>query len=400
MTIGQPAPLSCSVSKVKDATCIDGKDGSATVTPKGGNGGFTYLWDNGETTTTAIALGIGLHTVTVIDSKGCKTSCDLTIDFIPCAKALCTYTQGYYGNVGGMSCAEGKSYTTTALITKALGYYGGTMVVGYGLNTVSISSPSCVIAALPGGGGSYKLSGAKNICSLPSSYLKNGRINNTLLAQTITLGLNIGINSALGELVLKAGVLATAAPNGGCGSQTPKLRSCSAEGYMPVINEYKYYTIPAVVDLLPNKTVQGLYDMANKALGGEILPAGISLSNLASAVDLINNAFDGCRISMGYEQKPLGCIASSPQEFVAFEVPIVNNQLTIKYKFSYVSDVTIDVFDTATGAKVFTKKDTNSYLGKEVKLDYNFNTGTQKVYIVRLTTRLGHDEQKVMSSPY
>ena len=404
VTLTQPDAVVAKDENTK-ANCVEGKDGSVTLTFSGGTPPYMVNFNSGGFATqtspiTYSGLSVGTYNWTVKDANECSVPGSEDVGFIPCAKALCTYTQGYYGNVGGMSCAEGKSYTTTALITKALGYYGGTMVVGYGLNTVSISSPSCVIAALPGGGGSYKLSGAKNICSLPSSYLKNGRINNTLLAQTIALGLNIGINSALGDFALKAGTLATAAPDGGCGTDIPKLRSCSAEGYMPVINEYKYYTMPAVVDLLPNKTVQGLYDMANKALGGEVLPAGISLSNLASAVDLINNAFDGCRISMGYEQKPLGCIASSPQEFVAFEVPIVNNQLTIKYKFSYVSDVTIDVFDTATGAKVFTKKDTNSYLGKEVKLDYNFNTGTQKVYIVRLTTRLGHDEQKVISSPY
>ena len=147
-------------------------------------------------------------------------------------------------------------------------------------------------------------------------------------------------------------------------------------------------------------TVQELFAMANTALGGGTLPEGVTLSGLASAVDMVNNAFDGCRIFMGYGVERQTCLTTSPQEFVAFEVPIVNNQLTIKYKFSYVSDVTIDVFDATTGAKVFSKADTNSYLDKEVKLEYNFNTGTQKVYIVRLTTRLGHDEQKVLSSPY
>ena len=401
--ITQPDAVIATDASTK-TTCIDGKDGTVTLTFSGGTPSYMVSFNGGgfaiqTSPITYSGLAVGTYNWIVKDANECSVPGSEEVGFIPCAKALCTYTQGYYGNVGGISCAEGGRYTTTALITKALGYYGGTMVVGYGLNTVSISSPSCVIAVLPGGGGSYKLSGTKNICSLPSSYLKNGRINNTLLAQTIALGLNIGINSALGDFALKAGTLATAAPEGGCGTDIPKLRSCSAEGYMPVINEYKYYTMPAVVDLLPNKTVQGLYDMANKALGGEVLPAGISLFNLASAVDLINNAFDGCRISMGYEQKPLGCDASSPQKFVAFEVPIVKNQLTIKYKFSYVSDVTIDVFDAATGTKVFTKKDTNSYLDKEVKLDYNFNTGIQKVYIVRLTTRLGHDEQKVLSSP-
>ena len=258
---------------------------------------------------------------------------------------------------------------------------------------------NAIIAVLPGGGSSYALSvGEPHISALPSSYLKKGTINNTLLAQTITLGLNLGIDSQLGDFVLQAGKLATAAPEGGCGSDTPMPRSCSEEGYAPTINEYQYFDIPAVVDLLPDKTVQGLFDMANIALGGGALPEGVSLSALASAVDVVNNAFDGCRISMGYEQTKLACKTESPQEFVAFEVPIVNNVLTIKYKFSYVSDVTIDIFDAATGNKLFSKSDTNSYLDKEVKLEYNFNTGTQKVYIVRLTTRLGHDEKKVMSS--
>ncbi|MEZ5009448.1 MAG: hypothetical protein R2753_14990 [Chitinophagales bacterium] len=47
--------------------------------PQGGNGGYTYLWDNQETTATATGLTAGVHTVTVTDSKGCTTTCDVTI---------------------------------------------------------------------------------------------------------------------------------------------------------------------------------------------------------------------------------------------------------------------------------------------------------------------------------
>jgi len=218
------------------------------------------------------------------------------------------------------------------------------------------------------------------------------------LAQTITLGLNLGIDPSLGGFVLQAGELATAAPEGGCGTTIPMPRSYSiGEGYGTVVNEYKRFEFPAFVG---GMTVQALFDAANIALGEGTLPPDATMSTLAYAVDMVNNAFDGCRIAIGYGVEPLVSNTSSPQEFVAFQVPIVNNQLTIKYKFSYVSDVIIDVFDAVTGAKVFSKLDTNSYLDKEVKLDYNFNTGTEKVYIVRLTTRLGHDEQKVMSNPY
>jgi len=39
--------------------CNGEANGVATVTPAGGNGGFTFAWDNGETTATATALDAG-----------------------------------------------------------------------------------------------------------------------------------------------------------------------------------------------------------------------------------------------------------------------------------------------------------------------------------------------------
>ncbi len=323
----------------------------------------------------------------------------------PCVNAHCTYTQGYYGNIDGMSCADGVQYTTTALIQKALESYPlGKMIIGLPGHSVWMQSTEDIddiIRVLPGGGSNYVLPAFDKKLSditAPSTYLRKGNLNNTLLAQTITLGLNLGIDGTLADFGLQAGILATTEPDGGCGTQTPKYRSCGEENY-GILYDYEYFTIPAVVDLLPNKTVKGLFDLANTALGGGTLPDGVTLTDLANAVDVINNAFDGCRIAMGYNLEPIGCIMTSPEEFVAFEVPIVNNQLTIKYKFAYVSDVTIDVFNI-TGNKVYSKMDTNSYLDKEVVLNYKFNTGTQQVYIIRVTTKLGHNEQKVMSSPY
>jgi hypothetical protein len=41
--------------------------------------GYTYLWDNGETTAQATALTAGLHSVTVTDNLGYTTSCQVTI---------------------------------------------------------------------------------------------------------------------------------------------------------------------------------------------------------------------------------------------------------------------------------------------------------------------------------
>ncbi|PRZ22004.1 DUF7507 domain-containing protein [Flavobacterium granuli] len=89
ITVGQPnAALSCSIIQNKAVSSNGLSDGEATVTPLGGNGGYTYLWDNGETTVKAVGLNVGLHTVTITDSKGCQTTCQVTIsqpDVLSCS---------------------------------------------------------------------------------------------------------------------------------------------------------------------------------------------------------------------------------------------------------------------------------------------------------------------------
>ena len=46
-------------------------DGSASVSVKGGNGIYSYLWSDGQTTDTAITLSAGTYNITVTDQNGC-----------------------------------------------------------------------------------------------------------------------------------------------------------------------------------------------------------------------------------------------------------------------------------------------------------------------------------------
>ena len=393
LTVTEFAPIV--VTADPQSVCIDNK-----VVLTGSPAGGTWTGNNVSGNifdATGLAAGSYNVTYTVQNSNGCSNKACATITVNNC-NALCTYTQGYYGNDGGKSCANGVSYTTKGLIAKALTSYGGTMRIGLSGRSVSMSANAIdiakIIEVLPGGGSSLVLSpGDFTITGMPASYLKNGNINNTLLAQTITLGLNLGIDSNLGNFVLKQGKLATAAPQGGCGSKIPMPRTCSFDLYTPTINEYKYFDIPAVVNLLPTKTVQGLFDMANKALGGGTLPAGVTLTNLANAVDVINNAFDGCRISMGYNQSPLTCEADRAA-FNVTPVPIVDNA-TVTYKFSYVSDVTIQVWSLG-GVMLYSQNDTNSYFDKQVLINYSFTTsGT---YIIRIFTNIGSSSRTVIKN--
>lgn len=81
--IQEPDALSCTVERVQYVECNCGDNGQAKVIPVGGNGNFTYAWSNGETTETALALGIGTHSVTITDSKNCSTTCSIDMEKDP-----------------------------------------------------------------------------------------------------------------------------------------------------------------------------------------------------------------------------------------------------------------------------------------------------------------------------
>ena len=79
INIIEPPELTCSINLVNDVICFGANDGSATVVPIGGRPDYTFLWDDGQTTQTAVGLTPGLHTATVTDASLCSTICDITI---------------------------------------------------------------------------------------------------------------------------------------------------------------------------------------------------------------------------------------------------------------------------------------------------------------------------------
>jgi hypothetical protein len=91
-SITEPPLLTCTVTLVASTECFR-NNGSATANPTGGTSPYTYSWDNGETTQTAVSLSKGAHSVEVTDAKGCKTTCSVTIPELPCAHIFPTATQ-------------------------------------------------------------------------------------------------------------------------------------------------------------------------------------------------------------------------------------------------------------------------------------------------------------------
>jgi len=83
VTIIEPLPLVLTMSKT-DESCGGACDGTATVTIAGGTGPFTYLWDDGQTTSTAIGLcNDPSFCVTVTDNNGCQESGCVAINSPP-----------------------------------------------------------------------------------------------------------------------------------------------------------------------------------------------------------------------------------------------------------------------------------------------------------------------------
>ncbi|MEO6253440.1 MAG: hypothetical protein ABIO79_09055, partial [Ferruginibacter sp.] len=384
-----PNPVVADTSVCMDA-CID-----LIGTPAGG------VW-SGQGVTGSQFCANGLQpgqyiiTYTVTNEENCSNSTTATVTVTSCVNGICTYTQGAYGSAGGTMCnGTYGGISTDSLIYKSITNWGGTLTVGRNARTVVMTNAAtnraCIIAKLPGGGPSKELNvGNYNICSVPASYLQNGKFKNTLLAQNITLGLNIGITtnpSILGDFILQGGILATAKPLGGCGSNTPILRTCHYDTVPPyrviVENEYQYFNIdPAVVaaivpDINGHRTVRGLFELANDALANtdnvNNKENGVLISKIADVVEKINRGFDECRIFIGWNVPP--CVPPAP--------PFSLNQNTLNSRVFATADASANI-NVSTYPNPFSDKvkfEINSKISGEAILEV-YNMMGSKLQVV------------------
>ena len=75
--ITQPSALTTSVTQ-SNILC-NGGTGFATVTAAGGTAPYTYFWSNGQTTSTATGLTVGIYTVIVRDAMWCQSTISVNI---------------------------------------------------------------------------------------------------------------------------------------------------------------------------------------------------------------------------------------------------------------------------------------------------------------------------------
>lgn len=73
VVVSQPSQIVTAI-QTDSVNCFNGNDGSATVTPTGGNAPYSYSWTGGQVTPTAVDLVVGTYIVTVTDDNSCTVT--------------------------------------------------------------------------------------------------------------------------------------------------------------------------------------------------------------------------------------------------------------------------------------------------------------------------------------
>ncbi|PZF74090.1 hypothetical protein DN068_05210 [Taibaiella soli] len=316
-----------------------------TATPSGGTWTSPQLGTllGGKFNTNLVPPGMYKVAYSVTNSNGCTKTDSVKILVNNCGPIGCTVTQGYYGG-NGKACDGDTLYSSpTALINKLL---ATNMIIGIGPKSILIpmGSGATVNAVMPGGStpigltytGQCTISTTNGSC-FATNYLKNGRINNVLLSQTITLALNGRMkNGILLTIPIQQGYMVTQSTTG-CGSSATTVPCSSSSGAMS-----QHQMTPSVANYLTNNgttnaTIADLLTLANQVLGGALIPGQLgpnnitvpSYSNVNDAVTLINETFDGCDQFIGYNIPLCGQMKPAVTTPTSVISPITAGQFTV-----------------------------------------------------------------------
>lgn len=417
-TCGNESGLVTQTIVVQDTTAPDlGKPGSDTTIVCSGTPSFTPPTATDDcdeapdvievnSTQSSNSDGSVTYTKTWKAEDACgneSATAEQSITVPSCRKENCSLTQGFYGNMGGKACATGQG--TLALIQSLLS--GSDLVVGKpGRSlTINLRDANCVILRLPGNGSPSLLpagdgtftAGCNTSTNIP---LKAKKFHNVLLGQTIALGLNMRLDGGLGSVLITDNWLVTKgadkSDDGLCGTVDDVIIDSLVLGkFIP----------QSVIDALTsiygsgNETVANLFDLANRALGGQSL-GGSNLSDINRAVSSINEGFDGCRFLVGFQStdptatagtnliktKALGfsMFKDAPKEkFSVYPNPF-NETINFELEAATSGNISIEFFNTA-GSRIAVIYKGQAGPEKALKFDLDTKALAPGMYLCKFT---------------
>jgi len=327
-----------------------------TVTGSGGSFTETRSWDATD--------ACGNHSATV--SQTITVVCNPT--------TFCGFTQGFWGNKNGLAAMVDSGLLNTPIII-------GSILPGKNSILIPAGSAVKVNQVMPGNStpGPLTVSGQCNILDACfNSYLtKQGKINNVLLGQTISLSLNVRLTNTLLNL--------PPIPAGQC---------FIIEGDTLAINQN---VVNYLICTSGSATVAKVLQLANDLLGGVLVPGQLvngcavpSYGDVTEAVDFLNNSFDECKTFTGFGScVPLATTRAAITQEGGLKVTPYPNPYTDQVRFVIESPIsgkgTLEVYNLL-GQKLQTVYQGYIFKGKNEVVQYNVPQllRTHLVYILRV----------------
>ncbi|WP_291120867.1 beta strand repeat-containing protein, partial [Empedobacter sp. UBA7248] len=194
IVIGEPANVVGGTTVVTNVACNGGNTGAINLTPSGGVGPYTYLWNDGITTEDRTGLIAGVYSVTITDAHGCSK----TISNILVTQPITALNASTGGGQTNVSCFGGANGTATVAPT------GGTPGYTYSWNTVPIQT-TATATGLSAGTYTVTVTDA-NACSTTKSFT---------ITQPTALNVSTGGGQTNVSCFGGANGTATVAPTGG-----------------------------------------------------------------------------------------------------------------------------------------------------------------------------------------
>jgi hypothetical protein len=265
---------------------------STTLTASGGT---RYNWSTGSDANSVVVSPKTntTYTVEVISEQGCVIKEEVAISVNNCGN-FCTYTQYSFGThyesekyIKDASCVTDKSEAT---IEYAISKWPNSNIrIGEGKVNIKAGDAQWVIAFLPHAGYSTPMNSYPTMERLAN----DASVKNNLLAQTIVLAINMGINESFRYFSLKGGYL-----------RTEGLVDCGVNGNKD--GKISNYFIDAKgladVDGEPGITVNDVYMIANMYLAGKTYN-NFNIHTVADIVETLNKSFEGCRSFKDFTDK-------------------------------------------------------------------------------------------------
>ncbi len=277
VTIAEPPLLTATIAKT-DVLCNQANNGTATVTPSGGAGSYTYSWSpSGGTAATATGLSPNIYSVTVTDANGCSVTESVQITEPSSLSVTDSHTN--------VSCNGGNNGTASVVAT------GGTGAYTYSW------SPSGGNAATATGlaAGVYTVTVTdENLCSVTNTITITQPDPLNLNATPTAVSCNGGNNgSATVNVTGGTGAYSYSwAPSGGNAATATGL---TAGSYTVTVTDANSCTATATVEILQPANPITLNTLAVSG----VTVNGASLSGTASS-DGINSDKGECLTEVGF----------------------------------------------------------------------------------------------------